>query len=71
MATKDDSGGLADRRSMREIEEAAVGGKNAPLSARAQLKNSKRLKFLRDREKKRLKKLLEERRAKKQQKEGN
>ena len=71
MATKDDSGGLVDRRSMREIEEAAVGGKNAPLSARQQLKNSKRVKFLRDREKKRLKKLLAERRAQKQQKEGN
>lgn len=50
---------------MREVEEQAVGGKNAPLDARTQLKNSKRLKFLRDREKKRLKKLLEERRANK------
>lgn len=64
MATKEDSG-LVDRRSMREIEEQAVGGKNAPLDARTQLKNSKRLKFLRDREKKRLKKLLAERRANK------
>lgn len=63
MATNEDSG-LVDRRSMREIEEQAVGGKKAPMSARAQLKNSKRLKFLRQREEKRLKKLLAERRRK-------
>jgi hypothetical protein len=44
VATKDDSGGLMDRRSIRELIETKVGGKKAPRSAKAQLANSKELK---------------------------
>lgn len=65
MATENDSGGLVDRRSLRELAAQAVGGRDAPLSAKAQLKNTKKLRKLGAEEKKRLKKLLAERMAKK------
>jgi hypothetical protein len=44
MATKDDSGGLQDRRSNRELKETGVGGKRAPRSAKKQLANTRELK---------------------------
>ena len=53
MATKDDSGGLVDRRSMRELKETSVGGKRAPLSARKQLEAGKKLRKMLEQEKKR------------------
>lgn len=54
MATTNDSGGLVDRRSLRELKETGVGGKRAPRNARKQLANSRRRKALEDREAKRL-----------------
>jgi hypothetical protein len=55
MATANDSGGLVDRRSVRELEEKGVGGKKAPLSAKKQLANTKRARKMMDQEAKRLK----------------
>lgn len=53
MATKNDSGGLVDRRSLRELEETGVGGKRAPMSAKKQLANTKELRKRLEQEKKR------------------
>lgn len=41
MATEDDSGGLVDRRSIRELIETGVGGKRAPRSAKSQIANTR------------------------------
>lgn len=63
MATANDSGGLVDRRSLRELAETAVGGSKAPLDAKKQLANTKLLRKRLKREKKRLDDLLAKRRA--------
>lgn len=63
MATANDSGGLVDRRSLRELAETAVGGQKAPLDAKKQLANTKLLRKRLKREKKRLDDLLAKRRA--------
>jgi len=57
MATENDSGGLVDRRSIRELEETSVGGKNAPRDARKQLENTKRLRQRMQRMEKRLQRM--------------
>ena len=54
MATANDSGGLVDRRSIRELEETGVGGKKAPMSAKKQLANTKEARRRMAQEKKRL-----------------
>lgn len=59
MATEDDSGGLVDRRSVREIVEAGVGGKNAPRSAKAQIANTRLARKLIDRDNKRIARMRE------------
>lgn len=56
MATKEDTG-LVDRRSLRELQETAVGGKRAPLSARKQLEAGRELRRRLEKEKKRREKL--------------
>lgn len=66
MATQEDSG-LVDRRSIRELIETSVGGARAPLNAKAQLRNQRRLDALRKKEQKRLKMLLKKRQQKMQQ----
>lgn len=63
MATANDSGGLVDRRSLRELAETAVGGSKAPMDAKKQLANTKLLRKRMQREKKRLDDLLKARRT--------
>lgn len=46
-----------DRRSLREIEEAGVGGKNAPISAKAQLANTRKARQMKAKEKKRIQRI--------------
>lgn len=57
MATENDSGGLVDRRSLRELLETSVGGSRAPMNARSQLANTREARRRLEKEVKRLKKL--------------
>lgn len=50
MATTNDSGGLVDRRSLREVAEQAVGGSKAPISAKEQLANTARKRQMQERQ---------------------